>query len=142
MRRVTVERFVKAVKETGVIPRRCLWVRPKGETFEACGIGTLAVAAGKKTTTDAIAYAKKAEGLGLSAEYVSGYITGFDGRNKPTSWQGEKEVGWEDGRACAEAVFDQELHKKYSFGDVDMSPYMDTPWGDEEENYNYVYNYD
>jgi hypothetical protein len=131
MRRITVDRFVAAVKKTGVIPARCLWVQQRGKKIAACGIGTLAVEAGRGK--DYAHYARAADGLGLSSEYITGYITGFDGHCS-TPQGAEYEAGYEDGRACAIAVFDQRLHERYEVvSGADLTPYLDTPWGDDDD---------
>lgn len=146
-KRITVKSFIDAVKKTGVVPARCLWISQRsgkgGPKVHACGIGALATANGIKDGTQARAWAKSNEGLGLSPEYVSGYITAFDGI-KRTESQLEKrdydyQIGYEDGYACAVAAFDEKLHEEYAASwDVDMTPYLTPDPGEDELNYQYT----
>ncbi len=138
-KRITVNGFIKAVKASGVVPRRCLWIKEGADTVEACAIGALTVAAGRK---DYAKYAREADGLGLTSEYITGFITGFDGRRPHTRQSRLAEqysLGHEDGLACAVAAFDQKLHEDYAAADVDLTPYLDPSDDDEQDVSAYVY---
>ncbi len=135
-RRVTVESFIDAVKKTGVVPRRCLWIRKGTDTIEACAIGALAVQAGE--TGDARRWARSADGLGLTHDYVMGFIGGFDGCGGRHSAAEQYEIGREDGLACATAAFDEKLHEQYRAADVDLTPYLTPPSQGGEEQYIYT----
>jgi hypothetical protein len=139
MKRVTVKSFIAAVKKTGVVPKRCLWIRKGTNTIEACAIGALAVAEGTKQ--DARRWAQSAEGLGLTSEYVSGFIGGFDGGRGRRNVSEQYDLGREDGLACATAAFDEKLHEEYAAVDgVDMTPYLTPPDDDAAEQYVYTWN--
>jgi hypothetical protein len=135
MKRITVKSFITAVKKTGVVPKRCLWIKKGTDTIKACAIGALAVAAGR---SDAQRYAKQADGLGLTSNYVSGFIGGFDGCCAAPNQTEQYELGREDGLACATAAFDEKLHKNYTVTDVDLTPYLTPPDDDADEQYVYI----
>lgn len=136
-KRITVKSFINAVRETGIVPKRCLWIREGTDTTEACAIGALTVAAGRK---DHQKYAREAEGLGLTSNYITGFITGFDGGCARTNWSEQSELGHEDGLACATAAFDEKLHEDYMVvGDVDLTPYL-TPPDDDGGQLQYQWN--
>lgn len=135
-KRITVKSFIAAVKKTGVVPKRCLWIKEGTDTTEACAIGALTVAAGRK---DHHRYARAADGLGLTSAYIGGFIAGFDGCRASKHWNSEGELGYEDGLACATAAFDEKLHEHYTVGyGVDLTPYLTPPDDDEEPAYVYT----
>lgn len=145
MHRVTRDVFLAAVRRTKVIPTRGLWY----QNGMACGIASVATdRLGKEAMQKGVhvsAWAQRAEGLGLSAEYVSGYITAFDGGKNYGRSGDDWNMGYEDGFDCAKAVFEEKQHLLEEgcvyghVGDDEMAhPYMEPPAPPEEQHV-YVY---
>lgn len=143
-KRITPKSFIAAVKRTGTVPARCLWIRErkkdKDSIIEVCAIGALCIDATQKTKINARQWARSPEGLGLSNEYITGFITGFDGRKSYWDKISDQHAAWEDGVACAVAAFEEKLHEEYeiSWSD-DPSPWMDPERDESEENFLYCW---
>lgn len=143
-RRITPESFIAAVKRTGTVPKRCLWVRErsgrngKPAVTEVCAIGALCVDAGAHKHQSARAWAMSKDGLGLDSKYIYGFITGFDGYKPRAQWDdlGIEHDGYADGLACAYAAFEEKLHEEYrvSWAD-DPSPWMEPTDVETSEQY-------
>lgn len=145
MHRVTRDVFLAAVRRTKVIPTRSLWYRDG----MACGIATVATDKlgheAMKKGVNVEEWAKRADTLGLSHEYVQGYISAFDGGKCYRSGSDEFSMGYEDGFDCAKAVFEEKQHlleEGCTYGHVSddqmAHPYMEPPSGGEEQHV-YVY---
>lgn len=109
---ITAEQVIEAYKVTGLKPRQDEWFgfyEAEGRMC-GCGLTALVVQADPKILEDL----KKAEpdeiemeavvneGLGLTFEYIKGFIRGFDGHNSI-----EVETGFADGKAAWKAVAEE-----------------------------------
>jgi hypothetical protein len=100
MNRITPEQVVEAYKETGLKPRQRVFLVDKC----ACGLGVLAAHdANINNSYDAYDWAVTQYG----EDYVESFWRGFDDRS--TTPQYEQHIGYEDGRACWQAVVEAGL---------------------------------
>jgi hypothetical protein len=105
MRRILPEEVKQAYERTGLKPIRNGWHRKDGE--QACGCALTAVCLdgghnGILDTEQRMNYAEVA--LGLDPQYARGFLHGFDCVKIEEEVHLHRQMGWEDGQACAEAV--------------------------------------
>lgn len=107
MNRITPEQVVDAYRRTGWRPiQEAFYDRINGQHC-GCGLSVLVGDAEKVLQMDGYIGRRLqlfANELGLTADYVSGFIRGYDGDGGGPWWGSEKFLGWQDGRACWEAV--------------------------------------
>lgn len=94
--RITPEEIVEAYKKTGLTPARGTFVSGK----MACGLGAYARSKG----FDGYFVANFLEGMGITANYRTGFISGFDDTELCTCCAGlERDAAYKDGEAAWEA---------------------------------------
>src|SRR4051812_26443717 len=103
MNRITVEQIVNAYKETGLRPQR-FTMSPIGKGA-CCGLGIIAF---KEIgiEMEILGGPRKAlNNLGLSNDYINGFIRGFDKYAQYSNPNDEHRAGWSDGYNAAKTVF-------------------------------------
>lgn len=107
LKRITPEQVVEAYRRTGWRPiQEAFYDRINGQHC-GCGLSVLVGDAEKVLQMECYTGLRLqlfANELGLTADYVSGFIRGYDGDGGSSWWDSEKLLGWQDGRACWEAV--------------------------------------
>lgn len=93
MNRVKINDVLDAYKNLNVIPER--------ESWATCGLGILVR---QKEGRDPEDDSDAAEVLGLTTEYCSGFVLGFDNGEKSSVSSDEWNAGYEDGRFIARTV--------------------------------------
>jgi hypothetical protein len=111
MKRITPEEVVEAYKVTGYKPIRMGWFIDCGDHCEACGLTVCSVAIGKnQKTKEKAAIVDRweeylTESLEISTGYLRGFVSGFDGYTSGPLLNGDAYIGFNDGVAAAQAVF-------------------------------------
>lgn len=104
MKRITPDQVIEAYQLTGWKPIQDDWIDKVNGQICGCGLAVLIGDAEKVRNFDSDIEYRVADELGLSVEYVTGFVQGFDGGVMLNYFTGEHKAGYEDGRAAWEAV--------------------------------------
>lgn len=99
IRRITPEEVLEAYRVTGMEPCRGVF----GDDKHGCALSALYRA--ERGNSRWLFASQLCDKLGLNAHYMSGFIRGWDGKSQIASVDGDALCGYEDGVACARAVF-------------------------------------
>jgi len=105
MNRITVEQVINAYKETGVKPQQ-FTMSPVGRG-RCCGLGVIVF---KEVGNEIVNVGKAIEvlnKLGLSDDYINGFMRGFDGYRNFLKPNDEQYNGWADGYRSRQAAFEE-----------------------------------
>ena len=107
--RLTPARVRKAYLETGLLPYFGNWFSELTlsniDKPCACAAAAVCMAENKKTSTseeEVFTRSAVAKALGLTFDYVAGFVAGFDWNEIPTKLKNQREnvLGYNDGMAC------------------------------------------
>lgn len=110
-KRITPDQVVEAYRKTGLLPVQGRWFRSAGPDACACGLTALVHAFGEGWQRDhgAPTFEGIEQAVGLTPDYASGFMRGFDGMDPRHLACGEHKAGHADGVAAWRAIEEAKL---------------------------------